>query len=192
MKKLRYLLCFFSILLLIGCTSKTPALPTENEDLEADNRIEYIDDSLDSDENTNTGVANPWTEIQKDVIEQNLHTNVNIPEEAENVSCTALLSEGLYQVNFDYLNISFVYRLKKTEDPEDISGTYYEWGEPDDDNVNGNPAQVYYCEENEEVHELALWVDEDEGVSLSLFASADHDLDGFDIIAVAINLVSAD
>ncbi len=61
--------------------------------------------------------------------------------------------------------------------------------EPDDDSVNGDPAKVYYCEEGETIYELALWFNEDEGVSHSLFASANHDLDGFDIIAVTINLV---
>ena len=39
------------------------------------------------------------------------------------------------------------------------------------------------------MHELVLWFNEEEGVSHSLFASANHDLEGFDIIAVAINLV---
>ena len=167
MKRIGFLLGFLSILLLIGCSAKT----SEDND------------------STNTGMANPWTSIQKDVIEQTLDTIINIPEEAEDVSCTTLTTEKLYQVNFDYLDISFVYRLKKTKELEDISGTYFEWGEPNDDLVNGNPARVYYCEENENVHELALWYDE--GISHSLFATADHELDGFDLIAVAINLVTA-
>ena len=142
---------------------------------------------VNDDENKNNYIANPWVEITKGEAEKDLGIEIYLPDGAENSVVRYNSTISLYDIRFDYDNLFYVYRIKKSAGDEDISGLYCDWTISSDENIKGYKGKSYRAVTEEETVDLVTWVD-DKDINYSLTTSA-KDLDGFDIIAIAEKLI---
>ena len=144
---------------------------------------------VNDDDNQNSYVSNPWTEVTKADVEEGLGVEINLPDDAQNIVARQNSSVDLYEILFDYDNLSYTYRIKKSAGNEDISGLYYDWTISSDEKIKGFEGKSYRAITDEETVDLVTWVDEENDITYSLSTSA-ADLDGFDIIAIVEKLIN--
>ncbi|MBR5970650.1 MAG: hypothetical protein IK016_09950 [Lachnospiraceae bacterium] len=130
------------------------------------------------------GIANPWSELSLQEIEERIGTSVTLPEGAENVQCLFMEDEGLGEIDFDYMGRSCTYRMKKSDSEEDIAGMYYEWSSEESVPLSDCNATYQTCEEDGDFIELATWYNDSEKVMYSLSAVGAK-AEGFDLLDVA-------
>ena len=147
------------------------------------------DSDIIDDNNQNSYIANPWTEVTKEDVEKGLGTEIVLPHDAKNVIYRFNSSIELYEILFDYDVLSFTYRIKKSAETEDISGLYYEWTNSYEETVEGYKANIYRVVIEDDAIELITWIDTDEDISYSLSTSLGADLDGFYIEDVVKQLI---
>ena len=131
-----------------------------------------------------TGIANPWTDLSLQEIEERFGTTVAVPEGAENVHCMMMEEDGLGEIDFDYMGRSCTYRMKKTDLEEDISGMYYEWNTVETVLLHDCNATYQTCTEEGDLIELATWYDDDGKMMYSL-STVGEQAEGYDIWDVA-------
>ena len=136
-----------------------------------------------------TGIANPWVETDADGLMQTLGLQFDVPEGAEGVTYRMNESEKLAEMRFTLYDMPFTARIKPAGlELEDISGMFYDWDYVE--SVKGEFARRWHQEklmavrDGEDMVEVYLWFDIVPGLTYSLSTKA-HDLNGFDIIAVA-------
>lgn len=139
-------------------------------------------------------IANPWRDATEDECYQLVANGFSAPKDATNVKWS-IMDTGednreLVQMTFDLNDLSFTARQQTTGDePQDISGMYYEWIVEDDITLanwgGGNMKGVVkrFIGDDKYV-DVCTWYDVEIGDSYSLSTEA-KDLDGFDIQAVA-------
>lgn len=76
-----------------------------------------------------TGVVNPVNESSYDEIKEIDGLDMKVPSASLNKNYARIVTDAgvIGECSFDYGNSFYVYRMKKTLGPEDISGTYYNW-----------------------------------------------------------------
>ncbi len=140
------------------------------------------------------GLANPWRDATEEECYRLAGNGFSAPEGATNVKWS-IMDTGeeyreLVQMTFDLDRLSFTARQQNTgDDPQDISGMFYEWAVEDDvtlanwagGNMKGTVKR--FVGEDRYV-DVCTWYDVETGASYSL-STEDKDLDGFDIQAVA-------
>ena len=140
-------------------------------------------------ENEAVGLANPWVETSEEELTAALGFAFAVPEGAENVTFRMLEAQQLGEMTFTLNGMDYVARIKPAEEFEDISGLYYEWGDPIEDTaVEGRQTWEARAVDGERTVDLVLWYDAVPGLMYSLSTSAENDLDGFDIIGVALQV----
>ena len=144
---------------------------------------------VNEDDNQNSYVSNPWTEVTKAAVEEGLGIEIYLPDDAQNIVARQNSSVDLYEILFNYNNLDFTYRIKMSAGDEDISGLYYDWTISSDENIKGFEGKSYRAITDEETVDLVTWVDEENDITYSLSTSA-ADLDGFDIIAIVEKLIN--
>lgn len=133
---------------------------------------------------TETQIANPWTEVSTAELAEAVGTELSVPDGATEVTYRLLSESALGEADFSYYGLEFTARVQKTDALEDISGLYYDWTVTNECVVNGCEGESRrFLGENETV-DLILWYDAENGFTHSL-STQDKDLDGFDIQAVA-------
>lgn len=152
--------------------------------------VEDNSDIID-DNNQNSYIANPWTEVTKEDVEKGLGTEIVLPHDAKNVIFRFNSSIELYEILFDYDVLSFTYRIKKSAETEDISGLYYDWTNSYEETVEGYEAKIYRALTEDDAIELITWFDSKEDISYSLSTFV-GDLDGFHIEDVVKQLINKD
>ena len=155
-----------------------------NEEQPLENNSDIIDNN-----NQNSYIANPWTEVTKEDVEKGLGTEIVLPNDAKNVIYRFNSSIALYEILFDYDALSFTYRIKKSVENEDISGLYYDWKMSYEETVEGYKANIYRVVIEDDAIELITWIDTDEDISYSLSTSLGADLDGFYITEIVKQLI---
>lgn len=134
------------------------------------------------------GMANPWTETTEEGFIGIMGLELAIPEGAENVAFRVLEAEQLGEMTFTLDGMDYVARVKPAVEFEDISGLYYAFENPiEDEAVAGLQTWEGRATDGEETIDLALWFDVVPGIMYSLSTSG-ADLDGFDIIGVALQV----
>ena len=161
-----------------ACTLKN------NEEQQVENDSNIIED-----DEQNSYIANPWTEVTKEDVEKGLGTEIILPNDAKNVIYRFNSSIALYEILFDYDVLSFTYRIKKSAETEDISGLYYDWKMSYEETIEGYEANIYRAVTEEDAIELITWFDSKEDISYSLSTFV-GDLDGFHIEDVAKQLIN--
>ena len=92
-----------------ACTLKN------NEEQQVENDSNIIED-----DEQNSYIANPWTEVTKEDVEKGLGTEIILPNDAKNVIYRFNSSIALYEILFEYDVLSFTYRIKKSAETEEI------------------------------------------------------------------------
>ena len=188
------------VMAMAGCKNKKPASQGGTSQMpEATS-----EDMTETSEGTSVGMANPWVGCTQDDVEAALGITIKFPEGYESAKFLALLEQtedgqeideetrwanALYEIYFDYDGLMFCYRLKKTEELEDISGLYYDWDKTFDFVFMGHDCKQYRSIADGIYCDLMQWYDENKGVTYSLSVQ-DDDLDGFDIEGVAGMMVT--
>ncbi len=146
---------------------------------------------VNDDDNQNSYVSNPWTEVTKADVEEGLGIEINLPDDAQNIVARQNSSVDLYEILFDYDNLSYTYRIKKSAGDEDISGLYYDWTLSYEETVEGYDAIIYSVHTEDGNINLITWHDTQTDISFSLSTNI-GDLDGFHITEIVKQLINKD
>lgn len=139
------------------------------------------------DEGDAIGMANPWVESDKTAVTVATNVELDVPEDAENVSYSYLSGENLAQVTFTRGGENWIYRGVMTDSFDDISGMYYDWDNEEEVTISGRKAMLYDHTSNTETVWMIDWYDEVPGVmySLSVTAADSEALNGLDMQGMA-------
>jgi len=151
---------------------------------------ELAEDRVPSDAAPETiGLANPWTDMTKDELEQASGVAFGLPEGAENVVYRWLESETLAEMQFTLDGDEYCARIKpaalEAGQLENISGMYYAWENEESVAIGSCEGTIgQYMTGSAEWVELCQWYDAAPGLmySLSVYST---DLDGLDLAAIA-------
>ena len=137
-------------------------------------------------------IANPWTESDREGVQQATGFDIAVPDEATDASYSYSV-DGMAQLRYVYKGSDWTYRIQKTDKLTDISGMYYDWVVQEPGKVGDMDAEYFaYSDATEDtefiddvfaVH-VVNWYDTGEGATHSLSA-AGKTLDGMDIQAIA-------
>ena len=184
MKYKNLILPILFILCLVGCSKAENIITNEQNTKEPD----VLESSTEELSGESMQVANPWRESSEAEIEELMHIEIDLPGDFSNVYYQVMNEGELCEIDFDYLDLTFTYRMKETNGREDISGMYYDWDMEDTADFHGYEAYASRAVTDEETADLFEWYDKDGGNMYSLGTTA-KDLDGFDIQAVAEMLI---
>ena len=139
---------------------------------------------------TTTSLANPWTDMTKEELEQVSGVPFGVPEGAESLVYRWLESEGIAEMQFVLDGDEYCARVKPSAleagQLENISGIYYDW-------ENEQKITIGHCDGtiglaqtgSEDWVELCQWYDIAPGLMYSLSVYTTGDPDGLDLTAVA-------
>lgn len=173
-----------------GSTQETSSEAAAEAEAETDAAEESAaEEDIDSSEEV--GVANPWTESDKEGVVEATGIEIEAPENATEVVYSYMEETGLAQVQYKLDDADWVYRAQMTDEFTDISGMYYDWESEDDCEISGRKA-VYYGfggldEPDKENVQMVNWYDVVPGIMYSLSVSG-RDLNGMDLSVYAENL----
>ena len=121
------------------------------------------------------GVVNPMRTSSAEKILEKDGIAMTLPAGAENDRWSRIVTgeQAIAQVQFDLDGNALCFRGMKTAVPEDISGMYYEWGEPEGGEV---PAEAPRCFVNETGQGILLWYADGCSFSLSMSENASADV----------------
>ena len=102
-----------------------------------------VDDAPEEEIYENTWMANPWVDSDRAGVLEATGFDMVAPEDSVNVIYSYMPSEGMAQMNYNFDNVMWVYRIKPTETLEDISGIYLEWNYTGETTVAGMDAMEY-------------------------------------------------
>ena len=149
-------------------------------------------DSIPSNANTDgmVSIANPWTDMTKDGLEQVSGVALNVPEDAEDVVFRWLDSESLAEMQFIMDGDEYCFRVKpaalEAGQLENISGIYYGWENERNITIGHCDGTIgQYQTGSEEWMELCQWYDLAPGLMYSISVYTTKGLDGLDLTAVA-------
>lgn len=144
-------------------------------------------------EEPEAGLANPWTESDREGVLTATGFDLNVPDEAENVVYSYMEADKMAQVSYVMNNHDWTYRVQQTDGLQDISGMYYEWVAEEDTNVADCEAEIKaYVENNGDPDNLddmfsvqvLNWYDATEGATHSVSISG-RAVDGLDLSVYA-------
>ena len=144
---------------------------------------------VNDDDNQNSYVSNPWTEVTKADVEEGLGIEINLPDDAQNIVARQNSSVDLYEILFDYNDLNYTYRIKKSAGDEDISGLYYDWTLSYEETVEGYDAIIYSVHTEDGNINLITWHDTQTDISFSLSTNI-GDLNGFHITEIVKQLIN--
>lgn len=152
---------------------------------------EAVEETSAAAEEESVGMANPWTDSDKEGVAAATGFEMTPPEGAENVYYSYMASDGLADMTYDLDGAVWTYRMQFADKLTDISGLYVDWMDEEDGTVSERAAKYYaYRDEKDEGNgdvQLVLWYDSVTGVTYSLSAGG-PDLNGMDIQVYAENL----
>lgn len=200
-KKLAILIIGVMTIMAVACGSKenqtqSPDTAVEVTDAAGEEEKDMAADAADLEEQEMVGMANPWTESDKDGVLQATGIELNVPDEASNVAYSYMEKDQMAQVTYELMGANWTYRGQMANELTDISGMYYEWGAQDEGQVSGRPAIYYaYAEPGEDPDyldgmfcvQVVNWYDVVPGITYSLSA-AGTELNGMDIQVMAENI----
>ena len=136
------------------------------------------------------GIANPWTDMTKEELEQVSGVPFGVPEGAEEIVYRWLESEGVAEMQFTLDGDEYCARVKpaalEAGQLENISGMYYGWENEESVTIGHCDGTIgQYQTGSEEWVELCQWYDMAPGLMYSLSVYTTGDLDGLDLTAVA-------
>lgn len=138
-----------------------------------------------------TGIANPWTESDREGVLEATGFDMAAPEGATELSYSYMSESGLAQMRYELDDADWVYRMQMTDALTDISGLSVDWMSEEAGEVAGREAMYYsYGALNDETVDdvqMVNWYDAVTGVCYSLSATREE-LNGMDIQAYAENL----
>lgn len=160
---------------------------------------ETKDTAGESNEEQNTGIANPWVYITQEEAGEIIPKLFVPPAGAENIlwkKCEPLADADkgispLVELDFTLDGLDYTARAQTgAENNADIAGIYLEWTVgPEDTTLAGwggsdLSGKTYRAISDDEYTDLITWYDDGNGILYSLSTSS-SDLDGFDIQATA-------
>ncbi len=164
------------------------------------------EDEAGAEEETMTGIANPWVGITEEEANKLCPRLFKAPEGAkvlEWLKCESLGDPDknigpMIQLNFEYDDMEFTARAQYgVAEDADISGVYAQWVEGPDETTLANWGEgnmkgtSFRAIDDLGTTDLITWYDIEIGIKYSLCVTAE-DLDGFDIQSVAELMYSAD
>lgn len=144
------------------------------------------------------GIANPWTESDREGVLEATGFDLVAPDGAEDVVYSYMQEESLAQVSYTLDGNEWTYRVRPTDALEDLSGMCYEWDIEEDGTVGNMEAKLYaYSDATEDtefiddvfaVH-VINWYDNEEKATHSLSVSGKN-VNGLDIEVIAEQMAS--
>ena len=136
------------------------------------------------------GLANPWTDMTKEELEQASGVALGVPEGAEEVVYRWLESETLAEMQFTLGGDEYCARVRpaalEAGQLENISGMYYGWENEESVTISRCEGTIgQYQTGTREWVELCQWYDAAPGLMYSLSVYTTGDVDGLDLTAVA-------
>ncbi len=134
-------------------------------------------------------LANPWTDLTAEQLEQASGVAFGVPEGAENVLYRYLPAEGLAEMQFTWNGGEYAARILPVALQEgqlmNISGMYFAWENEEAVTIGRCPGTIGQAQcGSEDWAELCLWYDMAPGLMYSLSVST-TDIDGLDLTAIA-------
>ncbi len=116
-----------------------------------------------------SGMANPWTDSDKQGVYDATGFYLVVPEDASFAYYSYNEQIGMAQVMYGLDAVDYVVRAQHTDEAEDISGNYYEWAEETTGTVGNCPATFYVNvhDDTTPVLRMVTWYDESTGTSYS-------------------------
>ncbi|MBQ1609267.1 MAG: hypothetical protein II092_10455 [Lachnospiraceae bacterium] len=189
------ILLWMSVMLMLSvsaCGTKTENAATPQAP-DAETVIEEPATEEPEAEESDTGLANPWTESDREGVLAATGFDLNVPDDAENVVYSYMEADKLAQVSYVMNDHDWTYRVQPTDGLQDISGMYYEWVAEEDTNVANHEAEIKaYVENNGNPDNLddmfsvqvLNWYDATEGATHSVSISG-RAVDGLDLSVYA-------
>ena len=121
------------------------------------------------------GVVNPWAETTNDDIYILFSWKFGVPEGAENVVFQYAEALNMAEMRYEKDGASWTARISLSEEYEDISGCYYDFGEPEevlltDFDGEALSGKGYFGPDGDGNYAVGLWFNEKEGLMFSLSA----------------------
>lgn len=122
-----------------------------------------------------TELANPWTESDKQGVEEATGFEMTAPDGATEVAYSYMSEDGLAQMSYVMDGMKWNYRMQATDALTDISGMEYQWLEWTECSVAGLDATYcgYNAASNDATESVQIlnWYDAVTGVTYSLSAT---------------------
>ena len=167
------------------------AAPAKEEEKEAEEPAKEEDKKTE-----NAGMANPWTESDKQGVLDATGFEMTAPEGATDVAYSYMKDSKMAQMTYKLDGADWTYRIQPANELTDISGMNYEWTSKDDGKVKGLEAKYLTYSDAKEGQDtidgangvqVVNWYDPAAGVTYSLSATG-NDLNGMDIQVYAENV----
>lgn len=182
---------------LTACGSSAETDATATEETTADTAEEAADTTAEeTDTEESTEIANPWTDSDQQGVADATGFDMVAPEGASDVAYSYMAEDGLAQMTYKLDDMDWTYRIQSTDELTDISGLAgAEWSSSEMDTVAGLAAQCAAMgdmnEDNTDHYQAIQWFDPDAGVTYSLVAQSQHDMNGMDMTVFASNIFNA-
>jgi hypothetical protein len=137
-------------------------------------------------------VVNPLQESSDKEIIDTLGMNLNVPEDAQNISYFIIeIAEvnSTAQAMFTRDIVDYTYRIRSTTEFEDISGAYYEWETIKEIEISYCSGEVRF---NEGKEGICLWYDTVPGLMYSIYATSGASEEGLLSIAYELYVPAED
>ena len=119
-------------------------------------------------------IANPWTDMTAEQLEETSGLHFGVPEDAENVVYRYLREEGLAEMLLSRNGDEYCVRARKitlsAADTEivDISGSYFDWQDEEEFGFGACYGIMGRAPDGDSWVERVLWYDPDQGIQYSL------------------------
>ena len=164
MKYKNFIIVILFILCLAGC-SKEKSNTADEQNIEEPAALESSTEDLPGEP---MQIANPWRESSEEEIEEIMRGEIDLPGDFSNVYYQVMNEGELCEIDFDYLDLSFTYRMKESGGKEDISGMYYEWDINEVCDINGNGGEIHIVNNENEKASSVIWYDTAAGMTYSV------------------------
>ena len=119
----------------------------------------------------NVQIPNPLMQSTLEEIEELEGVSITLPDSADSVTAVRINTNPIIDsVTFNDDGLRYVYRVSKTDVLTDISGMYYDWGEPEGGDVPEGAPKCFISSGGEGV---MLWYRDGHSFSLAMTEGAD-------------------
>ena len=128
-------------------------------------------DAEGADNSGNAQMPNPLVLSSLEEIEELDGVSITLPDGADSVTAIRISTDPVVDsVTFDVDGLRYVYRVARAGTLTDISGMYYEWGEPEGGDI---PENAPRCFLNGEGQGIFLWYRDGHTFSIAVTEGAD-------------------
>lgn len=131
-------------------------------------------DTAGADNDANVALSNPLMPSSLEEMADKDGVSIKLPDGASDIEAVRINTDPVTDsVTFTYQGTEYTYRVAATPNLTDISGMYYEWGEPEGGELQTNAPR---CLLNGEGQGILLWYRDGHSFSIAVTEGADSDM----------------